>query len=177
MGTQSGVTLTENGPTSFMETGGLGGSFVTDTSLGGEYLKPLMDGPNGSLSNYIFATSGSPCCDASDVRVYPRRQLIQDFLGFARYLQPDHAEQRRHDLRHHNPQSVDHGLGDNAGTRWWEISDTTPFDGWVASSSGVAFEFDLNVPEPSTWAMMGLGFAGLGFAAFRRSAKTPAAMA
>jgi hypothetical protein len=25
------------------------------------------------------------------------------------------------------------------------------------------------VPEPSTWAMMVLGFAGLGFAAFRRS--------
>ena len=24
------------------------------------------------------------------------------------------------------------------------------------------------VPEPSTWAMMGLGFASLGFAAFRR---------
>lgn len=27
------------------------------------------------------------------------------------------------------------------------------------------------VPEPSTWAMMGLGFAGLGFAAYRRRAK------
>jgi hypothetical protein len=29
------------------------------------------------------------------------------------------------------------------------------------------------VPEPSTWAMMMLGFAGLGYAAFRRSAKAP----
>ena len=29
----------------------------------------------------------------------------------------------------------------------------------------------LGVPEPSTWAMMLLGFAGLGYAAFRRSAK------
>jgi hypothetical protein len=28
------------------------------------------------------------------------------------------------------------------------------------------------VPEPSTWAMMFLGFAGLGYAAFRRSSKT-----
>ena len=27
------------------------------------------------------------------------------------------------------------------------------------------------IPEPSTWAMMLLGFAGLGYAAFRRSAK------
>jgi hypothetical protein len=26
-----------------------------------------------------------------------------------------------------------------------------------------------SVPEPSTWAMMVLGFAGLGYAAFRRA--------
>jgi hypothetical protein len=41
------------------------------------------------------------------------------------------------------------------------------------SSSNNAFEFSLGsaVPEPSTWAMMALGFAGLGYAAFRRSSK------
>jgi hypothetical protein len=33
------------------------------------------------------------------------------------------------------------------------------------------------VPEPSTWAMMGLGFAGLGFAGFRRGRKTAIAIA
>lgn len=27
------------------------------------------------------------------------------------------------------------------------------------------------VPEPSTWAMMMLGFAGLGYAAFRRASR------
>jgi hypothetical protein len=32
----------------------------------------------------------------------------------------------------------------------------------------------LNVPEPSTWAMMVLGFAGLGFAGFRKARKTVA---
>jgi PEP-CTERM motif len=32
------------------------------------------------------------------------------------------------------------------------------------------------VPEPSTWAMMILGFAGVGFLAYRRKAK-PALMA
>ena len=31
-----------------------------------------------------------------------------------------------------------------------------------------------SVPEPSTWAMMALGFAGLGYAAFRRRAKARA---
>ena len=33
------------------------------------------------------------------------------------------------------------------------------------------------VPELSTWAMMVLGFAGLGFAAFRQSRKTAVAIA
>jgi PEP-CTERM motif len=41
------------------------------------------------------------------------------------------------------------------------------------SSTGNAFEFSLGspIPEPSTWAMMALGFAGLGYAAFRRNSK------
>jgi len=39
------------------------------------------------------------------------------------------------------------------------------------SSTSNSFEFSLGapVPEPATWAMMALGFAGLGYAAFRRS--------
>jgi hypothetical protein len=41
------------------------------------------------------------------------------------------------------------------------------------SSTKNAFEFSLGtpVPEASTWAMMALGFAGLGYAAFRRNTK------
>ena len=31
-----------------------------------------------------------------------------------------------------------------------------------------------STPEPSTWAMMVLGFAGLGFAGYRKSRKTVA---
>jgi hypothetical protein len=30
----------------------------------------------------------------------------------------------------------------------------------------------VTVPEPATWAMMGLGFAALGYAGFRRTRKT-----
>ncbi len=60
---------------------------------------------------------------------------------------------------------------------WVQISDSTPFTGFTASASQPAFEFDLPgtippvqvVPEPSTWAMMALGFAGLAFTAFRRA--------
>ena len=39
---------------------------------------------------------------------------------------------------------------------------------WTITSAG---GLTLNVPEPSTWAMMILGFAGLGFAGYRKSRK------
>jgi hypothetical protein len=49
--------------------------------------------------------------------------------------------------------------------------------------SGYALEFSPNitntvaaVPEPSTWAMMLLGFAGVGFMAYRRRAGQSQAM-
>jgi hypothetical protein len=63
--------------------------------------------------------------------------------------------------------------GSDANSQWITISDTTPFKSFTASSSSPAFEFDMAgaVPEPSTWAMLMLGFTGLGYAAFRRSAK------
>jgi hypothetical protein len=35
--------------------------------------------------------------------------------------------------------------------------------------AGFGFSYDTSVPEPSTWAMMLLGIAGLGFAGFRRA--------
>ena len=40
----------------------------------------------------------------------------------------------------------------------------------IGSLSGDA-TFTATIPEPSTWAMMLLGFAGLGFAGYRRSRK------
>jgi hypothetical protein len=40
--------------------------------------------------------------------------------------------------------------------------------------AGVTFTPDTAVPEPATWALMGLGFAGLGFAAYRRRARASA---
>ena len=50
---------------------------------------------------------------------------------------------------------------------------------FTASSTRNAFEFDMgsSVPEPSTWAMMALGFIGLGYAAFRGGAKASALVA
>jgi PEP-CTERM motif len=68
------------------------------------------------------------------------------------------------------------GKGDQtapADNEWVTITGLDPFttaDFHAASKN--AFEFSLgSVPEPSTWAMMVLGFAGLGYAAFRRNSK------
>jgi hypothetical protein len=64
-----------------------------------------------------------------------------------------------------------------ADNPWLLISDTTPFTSFTAASPQNSFEFDMSVPEPATWAMLGLGLAALGYAGFRRSAKGPAALA
>jgi hypothetical protein len=53
------------------------------------------------------------------------------------------------------------------------ISGLAPFTSATFSSTGNSFEFSIGpgVPEASTWAMMTLGFVGLGYAAFRRNTK------
>ena len=56
----------------------------------------------------------------------------------------------------------------------------TVYDDHSGSFSGTMANIDLGVPpavpEPTTWAMMLLGFAGLGFMSYRRKSK-PALMA
>ena len=41
----------------------------------------------------------------------------------------------------------------------------------------VTISLESTVPEPSTWAMMLLGFAGVGFAGYRRARRSRAAFA
>ena len=57
--------------------------------------------------------------------------------------------------------------------QWVTISGLGEFSTATFTSSTNSFEFSLSsgVPEISTWAMMGLGFAGLGYAAFRRNTR------
>ena len=60
-------------------------------------------------------------------------------------------------------------LGDNAGDR-------TPSGLWPSDHAGLITTLEipsgsLVIPEPSTWAMMLLGFAGLGFVGYRTSRK------
>jgi hypothetical protein len=63
--------------------------------------------------------------------------------------------------------------GDN---QWVTITGLGAFTQVSFSSTNNAFEFSLGsgVPEPSIWAMMTLGFAGLGFMGWRGSRKTAA---
>jgi hypothetical protein len=62
--------------------------------------------------------------------------------------------------------------GNSADNQLVTIRGLDPFTTVTFATTGNAFEFTLaSVPEPSTWAMMVLGFAGLGYAAFRRNSK------
>lgn len=63
------------------------------------------------------------------------------------------------------------------GGHFTDISHASTTDGG-SFFAGVDASFDgVLVPEPSTWAMMVLGFAGLAFAGWRRAAKRGAALA
>jgi PEP-CTERM motif len=69
------------------------------------------------------------------------------------------------------------GIGSQTSPKdnqWVTITGLSPFTQVNFSSTRNAFEFSLGTigaPEPSTWAMMVIGFAGLGYAAFRRNSK------
>ena len=69
------------------------------------------------------------------------------------------------------------GLSDPIGTPGGDPPPTTPIDpiGTPGTPSGDTPGGAATVPEPSTWVMLLLGFAGLGYEAFRRSkARIPA---
>jgi hypothetical protein len=55
-------------------------------------------------------------------------------------------------------------------------SENAAQNNWADNGQRHAFQLTSAVPEPSTWAMMLLGFAGIGFMAYRRKSK-PALMA
>jgi hypothetical protein len=58
-------------------------------------------------------------------------------------------------------------INEGARLRGWLVYSASPVPEAALVGAGSA------IPEPSTWAMMLLGFAGLGFAAFRRGSLIP----
>jgi hypothetical protein len=82
------------------------------------------------------------------------------------------------------PMTANGGQTEYASNGYVLISALPQFDRVVADSSSNSFEFDnvvaggaSAVPEPSTWAMMLLGFTGLGYGGFRRSKRSISAFA
>ena len=63
-------------------------------------------------------------------------------------------------------------LGSNLGP---DIDLTLGYTLVADGSGGFGFDFAVGgaVPEPSTWAMMLVGFAGLGYAGFKQTRKSP----
>jgi hypothetical protein len=55
------------------------------------------------------------------------------------------------------------------------INDLGHIVGFYTNADGNTVGFETSVPEPSTWAMMLLGFAGLGFLAYRKVRTGPLA--
>jgi hypothetical protein len=61
------------------------------------------------------------------------------------------------------------------GSTNYNFFDTPTFAGGSGFGVGVGVQISaLATPEPSTWVMMGLGFASLGFAGWRAQRKTTA---
>lgn len=72
------------------------------------------------------------------------------------------------------------GQGDYSSNGYVLISGLPKFTSVTVTSGSNSFEFDnvvAGVPEPSTWMMMGLGFAGLGLVAFNNQSKKKIARA
>ena len=85
-----------------------------------------------------------------------------------------------------DPNGTDFWTGDSTSGLVWEVSIATGVidEQWNTGIAGTFFGLSVlgditsggggTVPEPSTWAMMLLGFGGMGFIAYRkRAAKTP----
>jgi hypothetical protein len=166
-GSTSGTTDTIFGVATWSTTPGTGPqtSQVTDTSVFSRDLAPA-----GDTTNFVFAQEGGSVTvgfttDLSSVTIYWGSPDTFNTLTLG-----------NGDVITGTEVATALGFtanGSNANTGWVTIADTTSFKSFTASSSQPAFEFDMAgaVPEPSTWGMLMLGFSGLGYAAFRRSAK------
>ena len=165
-------------------SGGGGGDGVTDGGGGGSYVSPSgslitatagangvangsggagLDGEveigsvvfsyTGGIQNYIVPTTG-----VYDIQAWGAQggsgASSGDIGGFGAYLDAAFELTAGTDLM-----IVVGGAGS-----------TGDFDDlWAGGGGGGSFVYSGAVPEPSTWAMMLLGFAGLGLAGYRRA--------
>jgi hypothetical protein len=166
-GSNSGTTGTVYGIATWSTTAGVGSdpSENTDTSVSSRDLAPA-----GDSTDFVFAQQGGSVTVGfttalNSVTIY---WGSPDTFNTLTLSNGDSISGSQMAAMLHF--SAD---GSDANSQWITISDSSSFKSFTASSSSPAFEFDMAgaVPEPSTWAMLILGFTGLGYAAFSRSAK------
>jgi hypothetical protein len=180
VGLQSGSTATSSGLITFTTDGNV----AVGTNVN------VNAAPAGDASHYLWGVGGATITFANAVTSFDIYWGSIDGNGNnnnSLVLNVGSDTIRGDDL-------VSMGLTNGAGNQfdifdnqWFRISDNNPFTSFTASSTTNAFEFDMagpsvtqtsGVPEPSTWAMMLIGFAGLGYAAFhRRKDRAPRVMA
>ena len=169
VGLQSGSTITNAGPI----------TFTTDGSVAVGTNVSVNAAPAGDTSNYLWGVRGATVTFAKAVKSFDIYwgSIDGNSSNNKSVLNVGSDTITGDDL-------VSMGLANGAGNqsdtfdnKWFRILDTDPFTSFTVSSTRNAFEFDMagpsatqtsGVPGPSTWAMMLVGFAGLGYAAFRR---------
>jgi hypothetical protein len=151
VGTAAGISATPAGDnTNYMSI--LGGKSETLTFTGGS--KNTFGLYWGSIDTY------------NEIQFFSGATSVGDYFGNTLNATPP--------VEYNGDQSSLH-------TNAYILFTGSSFDKVVLSSSSNSFEFDNlyvaggsrvgGVPEPSTWAMMVLGFAGIGFLAYRRKNK------
>lgn len=166
-GSTSGTTSTAFGTATWSTTPGSGSdpSEDSDTSVGGRDLAPA-----GDSSDFVFAQQGGSVTvsfthDLNSVTIFWGSPDTYNTLTLG-----------NGDVITGAAVAAALGFpanGSDANSTWVTISDTVAFKSFTATSSRPAFEFDMAgaVPEPATWGMLLLGFAGLSYAASRRNGR------
>jgi hypothetical protein len=174
VGWQSGSTATNSGLISFTTDG----SVAVGTNVN------VNAAPAGDASNYLWGVGGATITFANAVKSFDIYWGSIDGNGGNNNSLVLNVGSDTITGDNLVSMGLAAGAGNQSDTldnKWFRISDTDFFNSFTASSTTNAFEFDMagpsslaltsGVPEPSTWAMMLVGFAGLGYATFRRSSK------
>ena len=119
-----------------------------------------------SYDNLFYTGAGAPitCLGVHSRRHYRRLRPAPDACERRRVRRVERRRFRGYDLRR----------GRRHLERHHRLSRSIPRQPGLGGASAAANLSVTIVPEPSTWAMMMLGFAGLGFAGYRKARKTVA---
>jgi hypothetical protein len=157
IGSTSGVTRTLYGLDSWTAAG------VEDKTVANVFMQP-----DGDSTNYVFASARRPVTLTSPSSLTTIDIYWGSIDSYNTLTLSNGDSITGADLASLFGLTFD-SIGNSGQSKWVQITDSKPFNGFTASTSQAAFEFDMaGVPEASTWAMMLLGFAGLGYAGVRR---------